>query len=242
MFVQKVYYKALIYNRQTPVQFLIFQLTPATNGSLHGESCDCGAHFISIGATCRYISETEDDVVGSFPWITYTVLTEILMKILPSFLLVILNSSIIMKFKNSRKRVLNSIVRRNSKRMRKSGISKRDKNLVNLMIVLNIIFLVTNLPMAIARIMIGCGIDTTNHMFREFEAVSNSLEVFFASSNFYLYCLCNMQIRKKVTKKENLEICHTKKRPFSVILDTLPLLPVVFTNNCKQPRLLCLVL
>ena len=179
--------------------FLLFQLTPATNGSLHGESCDCGAAFISIGATCRYISETEDDVVGSYPWITYTVLTEMLMKILPCFLLVILNSFIIVKFKNSRRRVLNSIVRGNSKRMKKSGISKRDKNLVNLMIALNIIFLMTNLPMAIARIMIGCGIDTSNHLFREFEAVSNSLEVFFAASNFYLYCLCNMQIRKKVS-------------------------------------------
>ena len=59
----------------------------------------------------------------------------------------------------------------------------------------------TNLPMAIARIMIGCGIDTTNHFFREFEAVSNSLEVFFAASNFYLHCFCNMQIRKKVSKQ-----------------------------------------
>ena len=123
------------------------------------------------------------------------------MKILPSLLLVILNSSIIMKFKKTRKRVLNSIVRRKTKMKKEMSVSKRDKNLINLMIVLNIIFLVTNLPMAIARIMIGCGIDTTNHFFREFEAVSNSLEVFFAASNFYLYCLCNMQIRKKVSTR-----------------------------------------
>ena len=154
-----------------------------------------------LGATCRYISEEEDDVVGSYPWIVYTILTEMLMKILPSLLLVILNSSIIMKFKKTRKRVLNSIVRRKNKMKKEMSVSKRDKNLINLMIVLNIIFLVTNLPMAIARIMIGCGIDTTNHFFREFEAVSNSLEVFFAASNFYLYCLCNMQIRKKVSTR-----------------------------------------
>ena len=86
------------------------------------------------------------------------------MKILPSLLLVILNSSIIMKFKKTRKRVLISIVRRKTKMKKEMSVSKRDKNLINLMIVLNIIFLVTNLPMSIARIMIGCGIDTTNHL------------------------------------------------------------------------------
>ena len=122
------------------------------------------------------------------------------MKIFPSLLLVILNTCIIIRFKRTRERVVNNIVRRDSKKKIKyDGISKRDQNLINLMIVLNVVFLVTNLPMAIARILIGFGIDTTNHLFKEFEAVSNSLEVFFAASNFYLYCFCNMQIRKKVS-------------------------------------------
>lgn len=176
------------------------------------------------GATCRYISETEDEFVGSYPWIVYTVLTEMIMKILPCFILVILNSSIIIRFRNSRKRVLNSIVRRNSKRKNKDSISKRDRNLINLMIVLNVIFLLTNLPMAIARILIGCGIDTTKHLFREFEAVSNSLEVFFAASNFYLYCLCNMQIRKKVSyldTKRYVFLCINITKALCLVLKLL---------------------
>ena len=78
-----------------------------------------------------------------------------------------------------------------------SKISKRDKNLINLLFLLGIVFSVTNLPIAIARIFLAFGFKNEQY-FRQFIVLSNILEVFFAASNFYLYCLFNVQVRQKV--------------------------------------------
>ena len=159
---------------------------------------------------CRLENEIQEDLVGTYPWILYTILSEMIMKIIPAILLVYLNMMIIRKVKKTRLAVLknrqslNAAPDENKKKIRfKSStkthcISKRDQNLINLFFVLYFLFLVTNIPMAIVRILIGCGIDTSKPIFREFRVLSNTLEVFFAASNFYLYCLCNMQIRRKV--------------------------------------------
>ena len=170
-----------------------------------------------VDATCRYESELKEETVGSYPWIVYTVLSELIMKIIPALLLVVLNTMIIIKFKKTRISVAKNnqgiekqrgaLTKRNSiyagvQQRNSYSLAKRrrDQNLINLLFVLYFIFLLTNMPMAVGRIMIGCGIDTKVPPFREFEVVSNTLEVVFAASNFYLYCLCNTQIRTKVDK------------------------------------------
>ena len=181
--------------------------------------------FVScVDATCRYESELKEETVGSYPWIVYTVLSELIMKIIPALLLVVLNTMIIIKFKKTRisvaknnqgiERQRGALTKRNSiyagvQQRNSYSLAKRrrDQNLINLLFVLYFIFLLTNMPMAVGRIMIGCGIDTKVPPFREFEVVSNTLEVVFAASNFYLYCLCNTQIRTKVDKVFHICAC-----------------------------------
>ena len=177
-----------------------------------------------VDATCRYESELKEETVGSYPWIVYTVLSELIMKIIPALLLVVLNTMIIIKFKKTRisvaknnqgiERQRGALTKRNSiyagvQQRNSYSLAKRrrDQNLINLLFVLYFIFLLTNMPMAVGRIMIGCGIDTKVPPFREFEVVSNTLEVVFAASNFYLYCLCNTQIRTKVDKVLHIYAC-----------------------------------
>ena len=72
------------------------------NLTLLGGRCDCGGAYTFLGSNCRYETELELDIVGSFPWIVYTVLTELIMKIIPAILLVVLNNRIIRKVKKTR--------------------------------------------------------------------------------------------------------------------------------------------
>lgn len=188
------------------------------NVTLLGGKCQCGGAFSFLGKDCRYETEVEKDIVGSYPWIVYTVLSELIMKIIPAVLLVVLNNQIIRKVKKTRAAVTRKfededrvragkifrIFKRN-----KQIISKRDQNLIDLFYALYFSFLLTNLPMAVVRILSGCGFDEENVVFHEFRILSNTLEALFASSNFYLYCLCNVQIRKKVSQhsSHDLSLC-----------------------------------
>ena len=188
------------------------------NVTLLGGKCQCGGAFSFLGKDCRYETEVEKDIVGSYPWIVYTVLSELIMKIIPAVLLVVLNNQIIRKVKKTRAAVTRKfededrvragkifrIFKRN-----KQIISKRDQNLIDLFYALYFSFLLTNLPMAVVRILSGCGFDEENVVFHEFRILSNTLEALFASSNFYLYCLCNVQIRKKVSEhsSHDLSLC-----------------------------------
>ena len=187
------------------------RVNAVNNLTLLGGKCQCGGAYSFLGTDCRYETETEEEIVGSYPWIVYTVLTELIMKIIPAILLVVLNNIIIRKVKKTRAAVAaakscnaeqgEALKRRVFKifRRRQHIISKRDRNLIDLFSVLYISFLVTNLPMAVVRILSGCGFNMEDRIFHEFRTLSNTLEALFASSNFYLYCLCNVQIRRKVT-------------------------------------------
>ena len=78
-------------------------------------------------------------------------------------------------------------------------ISKKDRSLIRLLFMMSIVFFATNIPMAVARIMQAFG-HTDNKVFRDFVVVANVMEIFFASSNFYLYCFCNHQFRRNVSE------------------------------------------
>ena len=78
-------------------------------------------------------------------------------------------------------------------------ISRKEKSLIKLLFVLSLVFFVANIPMAIARVMVSLGFTNEHHiMMKVFFIICNLLEFFFAASNFYLYCLCNAKIRRKV--------------------------------------------
>ena len=78
-------------------------------------------------------------------------------------------------------------------------ISKKDRSLIRLLFMMSIVFFATNIPMAVARIMQAFG-HTDNKVFKDFVVVANVMEIFFASSNFYLYCFCNHQFRRNVSE------------------------------------------
>ena len=186
------------------------------NVTLLGGKCQCGGAFSFLGKDCRYETEVEKDIVGSYPWIFFVVLSELIMKIIPAILLVFLNNRIIRKVKKTRAAVRRKCEDEDQVRARKifrifqrnkQIISKRDQNLIDLFYALYFSFLLTNLPMAVVRILSGCGFDEDNLVFHEFRILSNTLEALFASSNFYLYCLCNVQIRKKVPEQSSHDFC-----------------------------------
>ena len=170
-----------------------------------------------------------ENVKKTFPWITYVLLTELFVKIIPALLLVSLNAVMIHGFNKVIQRrstlciqtpQLKKISRKIKPKLRKHlwkskyihhkiskmrMVSKKDKNIIKLLFFMSIIFFVTNIPMAIGRILASFGYhDEPNY--KNFVVISNVLEVLYAASNFYLYCMCNAQIRRKVT----IQITKTK--------------------------------
>ena len=81
--------------------------------------------------------------------------------------------------------------------LRNNSASNKDQNAMKLLLFLGVEFFFTNIPMAIGKIAISFGYKE-EPVFKEFVVLSIILEVSFAASNFYLYCLCNSQIRMKV--------------------------------------------
>ena len=174
----------------------------------------------------------------TFPWITYVFLTEMLVKIIPAFMLVTLNAIMINGFhkviqrrstlciqnpkieKDLMEKINSNVkssygrsfwkskyIHRKIARMRR--VSKKDKNIIKLLFLMSIIFFLTNMPMAIGRILSSFGYHN-EPVFKDFVILSNVLEVLYAASNFYLYCLCNSQIRQKVqsSRKYNQHFPH----------------------------------
>ena len=184
---------------------------------MQGEECECDT---TIG-TCRYVAVASEEIQMTFPWVTYVILSEMFVKIIPAIALVILNAVVIDGFQKVIKRrstlciqdvqmkacyVQNEISKSCPEHKKfvffhKIGklrkVPKRDKNIMKLLLVMSIVFFCTNVPMAVGRIMSASGFQ---HQlgFQQFVILSNVLEVFYAASNFYLYCFCNSQIRKKV--------------------------------------------
>ena len=129
-------------------------------------------------------------MISTYPWIIYTVLREMLTKILPSILVIILNIQMVKSY--------NRKTFQHSKRL----LAQKDQNLMRLLFFLGVTFFVCNIPMAVIRILVSIGF-TTEPIFKEFRIIINTIEVLFAASNFYCYCLCNVQIRQKVVDSWN---------------------------------------
>ena len=77
--------------------------------------------------------------------------------------------------------------------------SQHSLNTLRLLVFMGFEFIVTNIPMAVVKICLACGLDSKNPGFKEFQTLSIVLEVFFAASDFYLFCFCHKTFRKKVS-------------------------------------------
>ena len=77
--------------------------------------------------------------------------------------------------------------------------SQHSLNTLRLLVFLGTEFIVTNIPMAVVKICIACGLDSKTPGFKQFQTLSIVLEVFFAASDFYLFCFCHKTFRKKVS-------------------------------------------
>ena len=77
--------------------------------------------------------------------------------------------------------------------------SQRSVNTLRLLVFMGTEFVVTNIPMAVVKICLACGLDSKKPGFKQFQTVSIVLEVFFAASDFYLFCFCHKTFRKKVS-------------------------------------------
>ena len=208
------------------------------------EDCGCSPEK-SLNSTCGYVSSVRDHLLRTYPWVTFVILTEMLAKILPAILLVVLNILMILGYKEAlhRRHMMSScrkIINENEdnkrstngqkltikwepsvtgssvtncngdsktserktsltrQQKRRSAFNKKEKNLINLLMLLGCVFFITNIPIAIAKILLAFGFSKEKY-FEEFIVISNILEVFFAASNFYLYCLFNVQVRQKVS-------------------------------------------
>ena len=83
--------------------------------------------------------------------------------------------------------------------LKKSETSQHSLNTLRLLVFLGTEFIVTNIPMAVVKICLACGLDSKTPGFKQFQTLSIVLEVFFAASDFYLFCFCHKTFRKKVS-------------------------------------------
>ena len=77
--------------------------------------------------------------------------------------------------------------------------SQHSVNTLRLLVFMGTEFVVTNIPMAVVKICLACGLDSKKPGFKQFQTLSIVLEVFFAASDFYLFCFCHKTFRKKVS-------------------------------------------
>ena len=107
-------------------------------------------------------------------------------------------------FEPKTNKLLKHISKRNLKDLKNITMSKKDRMAMKLLVFLSIEFCFTNIPMAVVKIAMAFGY-SDEPVFHEFVVFSIILEITFAASNFYLYCLCNSQVRKKVHRSSFLQ-------------------------------------
>lgn len=264
--------------------------------------CKCEkSHDENGGFTCVYIGEEVESITESTVWITYVVLTEIMMRIGPCILLVTLNIRMIQDFNESLRRrrqlmascfsvtssALFPMIERDGEdpenpetstslfsmkipkraryvsenstssigpsnrtktklpkvtfglapskfmpnisklRSKLEGsedarnqslmMSSKEKNVIIVLGAISVVFVGCNIPQSICRILISQKYEF-NTAFQVFRVIANILELLNASMNFFIYCLCNQEVRERV---KQFGICckgqlSGRKRAFSI--------------------------
>lgn len=86
----------------------------------------------------------------------------------------------------------------NTKRRLSISQAASEKSVVIIVVLLTVVFVISKVPMGISAILDDVpGLENEIH-FQNFKHMSNVLELFNASFNFYVYCLCHKEIRLHV--------------------------------------------
>ena len=73
-------------------------LSMNTTHQLSEDHCQCEVEEGRDSAVCKYEAEQTPNLLNTFPWITYVVITELIINFIPSLLLIVLNIVMINRF------------------------------------------------------------------------------------------------------------------------------------------------
>ena len=124
------------------------------------------------------------------PWKTWAVSLQLLHRLIPAFALTVINTRLL--------RTLN-ILKLQRQNMRKtSNRSHRERQLMQVLLALTVVFLLTNVPSAINYITYVCveEVCDINYSMEIVRAISNCLEMAGYSCDFILYFLMNTEYRR----------------------------------------------
>ncbi|XP_059083889.1 probable G-protein coupled receptor B0563.6 [Tigriopus californicus] len=76
-------------------------------------------------------------------------------------------------------------------------MSSKEKNVIIVLGAISVVFVGCNIPQSICRILISQKYEF-NTAFQVFRVIANILELLNASMNFFIYCLCNQEVRERV--------------------------------------------
>ncbi|KAM7305559.1 putative G-protein coupled receptor B0563.6 isoform X1 [Ixodes scapularis] len=125
----------------------------------------------------------------------YVMVREALVRIGPVLVVIVLNTIIILTFRNlirKRKQLANGTVY-DTKRL------TRERRLVVLLVAIVVMFCVCMTPAAILRVLNNDDLES-NYGFQVFRAVANDMEMANFAVNFYVYCLCSSDIRRTLMR------------------------------------------
>ena len=93
-------------------------------------------------------------------------------------------------------------INKNSRKRRMSIIHyKKEKSIVVILVMVTFMFTVSTIPNGIGLIFKYLAPEVNeNPTFQNFKVITNLLELVNASLNFYMYCLCNKDIRHQAAK------------------------------------------
>ena len=97
---------------------------------------------------------------------------------------------------------ITTVANKNSRKRRMSIIHyKKEKSIVVILVMVTFMFTVSTIPNGIGLIFKYLAPEVNeNATFQNFKVITNLFELVNASLNFYMYCLCNKDIRHQAAK------------------------------------------
>lgn len=175
-----------------------------------------------------YSFQENTKVTNSWPWMVYLWTSEIWVRFGPAFILAILNTFIIRKFRKleaNRKRFRSASNKFRSRHLLDSSLTsdqhsismkksnyQEEKRLVVLLTSIIVTFFVTMTPSAFLSLLYTEKRDD-DFGFQAFRAIANNLELGNFALNFYVYFLCSKEFRKVfISVISNHGICQVRRK------------------------------
>lgn len=188
-------------------------------------------HTKYLNRNCSYGFSENMEVTKSSLWTAYVWFGECFVRLVPGLVLAILNSLIIIKFRQVVKNRLQlhasstKIKVRPLKNFDKTQAGRhleQERRLVTLLTSIIILFFFTNIPSAVLSIIYQQDLEEL-YAFQVFRAVANILELSNFALNFCIYFLCSNEFRKLFF--EALPHCPKKQNNLPVTRTTLVTAP-----------------